>query len=161
TYATIAGLTAAIPVGVIVALAFVEDDRGMVALNGLIAILVSLAVTAFLFRSLKRREGAFDGDELVIAASLYTRRLRPGDIDLDAARIVDLREHTELKPMLKLNGYSLPGFHAGHYWTRRRKKAFALLTSYDRVLVLPERSGTLVLLSVHQPDRLLADLRKG
>lgn len=161
TYATIAGLTFAIPLGVVVALAFTREDPGMVALVGLVAILVSLAVSGFLMHSLKRREVAFDGRELVIGASMYTRRLTPVEIDLNAARIVDLRERTELKPMLKLNGYSLPGFHAGHYWTRKRQKAFAMVTSYERVLLLPERSGTLILLSLEHPDRLLADLRKG
>ncbi len=159
TYVTIAGIAIAIPAGILVSVVLINDDVGERALIGLVAILISLAVTGFLVHSLKRREVTFDGRELVVSASLYTRRLTPAEIDLDAARVVDLREHTELKPLLKLNGYSLPGFHSGHYWTRKRKKSFAMLTRYDRVLVLPERSGTLVLLSLEQPQRLLADLR--
>ncbi|MCA1798445.1 MAG: hypothetical protein LC632_03025, partial [Xanthomonadaceae bacterium] len=101
------------------------------------------------------RSVAFDGHTLVVKAAFWTRRTPVGELDLDGARIVNLAERTELRPLLRMNGYSLPGFHAGHYRLRNTQKAFALLTARDPVLAVPERGGTLLLLSLERPQRLL------
>lgn len=109
--------------------------------------------------ALRRRRIRLDGRELCVAATFYTRRIGADALDLDHARIVDLAEHTELKPALKTNGFNLPFFQAGHYRLRNRAKAFCLLTGRERVLVLPQRDGRLILLSPEQPQALLDALR--
>lgn len=74
--------------------------------------------------------------------------------------MVDLREHTQLRPALKTGGMSLPGFHAGPFRMRDRlKKGFYLLTDQQRVLWLPQRDGGALLLSLEQPQQLLDALR--
>ncbi|TYT25475.1 hypothetical protein FZO89_03905 [Luteimonas viscosa] len=110
--------------------------------------------------ALRRRRITIEGDELVVAAALYTRRVRVDALDLEHARVVDLGEHTALKPVLGLNRFGVPGFHAGHYLLRNRQRAFCLLTARDRVLVLPQRDGKLLLLSPDRPRDLLAHLRE-
>lgn len=161
---SIAAIGGALPIGIAVGVVVTARDKpdevGVAALVGLVAVLLGLAVLGFLVHGLKRREVTFDGRQLVVKAAMYTRRRTLDDLDVAAARVADLREHTEYRPMIKWNGYSLVGFHAGNYWTRGRKRAFALLTSFERVLVLPERSGTLLLISVERPQRLLDDLRE-
>ena len=76
------------------------------------------------------------------------------------ARIVDLAEHTGYRPMLGLNRFGLPTYRAGHYLLRNRKRAFCLLTATDRVLVLPQRDGRVLLLSPERPRELLDRLRE-
>lgn len=121
--------------------------------------LVSLVMIGLVL-ALRRRRISVDGHELVIAATFYTRRIPIGALDLDKARIINLAEHTEFKPAIKTNGFNLPGFLAGHCRLRNRAKAFCLLTDRERVLLLPQSDGTLVLLSPEKPQALLARLRE-
>lgn len=121
--------------------------------------LVSLVMIGLVL-ALRRRRISVDGHELVIAATFYTRRITIGALDLDKARIINLAEHTEFKPAIKTNGFNLPGLLAGHCRLRNRAKAFCLLTDRERVLLLPQSDGTLVLLSPEKPQALLARLRE-
>lgn len=114
-----------------------------------------------LLLALRRRRIAVDGRTLVVAATFYTRKADVDALDLEHARIVDLAEHTGFAPVLRLNGYNLPGFHAGHFLLRNRKRGFCLLTSRERVLLLPQRDGKAVLLlSPEKPRELLEALRE-
>jgi hypothetical protein len=110
--------------------------------------------------AMRRRSVLIDGQQLVVRAAFYTRRLPLADLDLDAARVVDLDEHPDLRPTLRTNGFSLPGYHAGHYRIGLSQRAFCLLTDRRRVLRLPERDGRLLLLSLERPQALLEALRR-
>ena len=113
-----------------------------------------------LLLAIRRRRITVDGRTLVVAATFYTRSLDVDAIDLEHARILSLAEHTGFAPRLKLNGYNLPGFHAGPFLLRNRQRAFCLLTSRERVLVLPQRDGKrLLLTSPDRPRELLEHLR--
>ena len=107
-----------------------------------------------------RRIRIVDGLLAINAAGLFAYKVSPHDLDLDKARIVDLDEHDDLKPRLRLWGFGLPGFSAGHFLLRNRARAFCLLTRRDKVLVLPRRDGKFVLLSPEQPKALLDRLRE-
>ena len=120
--------------------------------------LVSLVMIGLVL-ALRRRRISVDGHELVIAATFYTRRIPIGALDLDKARIINLAEHTEFKPAIKTNGFNLPFFLAGRGRLRNRAKAFCLLTTQQRVLVLPKQDGSYLLLSPEQPQALLDALR--
>ncbi|HYM86008.1 MAG TPA: hypothetical protein VET30_04665 [Pseudoxanthomonas sp.] len=110
---------------------------------------------------LQHRRISIEGDKLVAeAALLFTRKLAMSELALDKARVLNLDEHTEFKPMLQLGGMSLPGFNAGHYLLRNRSRAFCLLTARDSVLLLPQHDGKLILLSPKEPQALLARLRE-
>lgn len=119
--------------------------------------LLAMALIAF---ALRRRRVSLDQGVLTVAAGFNTHRIAVAEIDLDGARIVDLREHTDLKPMLQVMGTGLPGYAAGHFRLRNRNKAFVLLTDRTRVLMLPEKSGSKLLLSLQQPQALLDALRR-
>lgn len=121
---------------------------------------IMLLAAGLIATALRRRRVSFEQGILTVLAGFNSRRIAVGEIDLDAARIVDLREHTELKPMLKVMGTSLPGYEAGHFRLRNRNKAFVMLTDRTRVLVLPEKSGKKLLLSLQQPQALLDALRR-
>ncbi len=127
----------------------------MLAIQGLIAVL-----TLGMALPMWRREATFDGKHLRVKATFYTRQAPLSDFDLDQARVVDLREHTELKPLLKTNGVGMPGLLAGHFRLRDRRKAFCLVTDPSKVLALPHADGRIWLLGLEHPQAVLDILRR-
>lgn len=119
-------------------------------------LLLSAVVIAVVIR---RRRVEIEAGELRVHAGMYSRRIALGELDLTDARIIDLRERTELRPVLKLMATRLPGLKLGHFRLRDRSRAFVLLTNPSRVLVLNERSGRRLLLSLDKPQALLDVLR--
>lgn len=119
---------------------------------------VALA-SVIVFVALHRRRVDIADGKLDIVAGINRHRVRLSDLDLDNAAIVDLSERTELRPFWRTFGTGAPGLRAGHYRLRNRDKAFVLVTDTRRVLVLPERSGRTLLLSVERPQALLDALR--
>lgn len=117
-------------------------------------------VPAGLLSALAHREIQIEGDTLLVAAALiFARKVPISDLVLDKARVLNLDEHSEFKPMLQLGGFGLPGFRAGHYLLRNRRLAFCLLTTRRNVLLLPQRDGKLILVSPDKPQVLLDALR--
>lgn len=117
--------------------------------------LVLVACVALIAGSLARRRVTLDGDRLIIAAGLNGTRVAVADLDLAAARIVDLKAEPALRPGHKTFGTQMPGYHAGHFRLRNRGRGFVLVTDTRKVLVLPERGGRTLLLSLQRPQALL------
>lgn len=131
------------------------------ALPGLaFGLLMVAAVATLTFWGLGRRGVELDARQLRVKAAMFNHHVDAGDLDMDRARIVDLDERTELKPILRMFGMALPGFQAGWFLLRDRSRAFCLLTSRRRVLWLPMRTGKSFLLSIERPDALLDALRQ-
>lgn len=112
----------------------------------------------------RRRITLVDGT-LVIEAGMQTRKLDAAAFDLEHARIVDLDEHTEYGPLLKLMGVGLPGLRYGSFLLRNRRRAFCLLIGDDKTLMLPLHAAgkgkeSLVLLGPARPQALLEALRE-
>ena len=152
---------AGFPLAVAALLLFMARDGAIplpmvLAGQGLVAMTVLLVVLP-----LWRRRIAFDGRRVRVESTYYTREAAVSEFDLAAARIVDLREHTELRPGLKSNGYALPGFQSGHFRLRDfRRKAFCLVTDPGKVLALPHADGRVWLLSFEHPQAVLDILRR-
>lgn len=145
-----------IGIAVGVALGSTEENR----LTELLWVLPAVvAVGPFLLLLMRRRRVNLDGGTLEVRATLHTLRVAVADLDLASARVVDLSVARELRPLLRTFGFGMPGFRAGHYRLRSRQRGFCLLTAYDRVLALPERSGRMILLSLERPQALLDALR--
>ena len=121
-----------------------------------VVVVIVLAILA----SIQRRGIALRDGMLLVRASLYTRKVPVAALRLDEARILDLDEHTQFKPLLKTNGYSIPGFHAGNFRLRSGDRAFCLLTGDGRALWLPRSDDSQsLLLSPERPQALLDALR--
>jgi hypothetical protein len=112
----------------------------------------------FLIWALRRRCIRLQGGHLHVDAAMYRKRVPLTEIDLDALRVVNLEERTELRPRLKTNGFALPGYLAGHFRLADRRRAFCLVTDLRRVLLVPLREGKL-LLSAEHPQALRDALR--
>lgn len=143
-----------------VILAMTVGSRTAPSLAAWLAVPFVLAIGTVLTLALRRRRIVLDNRELQVLATFYTKKLSVEAIDLGKARVLSLEEHTDLAPMLKTNGFSLPGFKAGHFRLRNLGKAFCLVTDRTRVLTLPLRDGGLVLLSPARPADVLARLRE-
>jgi hypothetical protein len=136
-------------------------DRGGDALIAMLVVAVATgAIAMFLAFMLKRHRLQLDGSGLEIVTTFYRQRIAFPEMKLDAARVVRLDEHPELKPMLKSNGYALPGFRSGWFRLRNWHKAFVAASDGERVLWLPTSRGFDLLLQARDPQRLLARLRE-
>lgn len=149
--------TVVIPLVLLVVMAAFPEHRPPPA--GLaVALLAIVSVAALLLVATRRRSIRLDEDRLEVKAAFYVRSIALASIDVDAARVVDLREHPESRPLLKTNGFAVPGLMFGNFRDRKRHKLFCLVTA-PRVVVLPLRDDTRMLLSPAQPGRLLERIR--
>jgi hypothetical protein len=153
-------LAVAVPilVGTVVAMAVSSADW-RVWLVGLPALLVMLAAFAGLARAiahphLRLRDGVLE------CGRMPRVRVPAAALDLDAARVIELDRERELRPVFRLFGTSLPGFHAGWFRLRDKARAFLLVTDRHRVLLLPRREAGPLLLSAERPEALLEALRR-
>ena len=120
-----------------------------VILAGILVLM--LAIHGFIARAMRRHAVTLDGNGLAIATSFYSRKLDWRELQLSQARVVDLGEHTELKPVLKTNGASLPGFHSGWFRLRNLHRAFVATVGGTRLVYLPTTAGYDLLLQPRQP----------
>ena len=149
-----------LPLAIIGAL-WLTDQRSQMSGVGPALVVVPLVLAAILLamkrRSVELRDGVLD-----VRAALFRHRVAVTELDPVRARVVDLRERTELRPVLKTGGMSVIGFDAGRFRLREKfGRAFCLLTDRHRVLWLPHRNGKdQLLLSLQQPQALLDALRE-
>ena len=127
-----------------------------------VVLFATALLPAGLLSMLAHRQVSIEGDTLLVAgALLFARKVPIRELALDKARVLDLDEHTEYKPMLRLFGFSFPGLTVGTCILRNRSRAFCLLTAQPRAVLLPQRNGKLILVSPEKPQALLDALRAG
>lgn len=147
------------PIGIALAMfAGAGDKRELLPVLPTVLILPLAAV--FLAHSMHRRRVILGEQGLQVRRFPWPRWIKLAEFDLVAARILDLDEHPDLRPVWKIAGTALPGFRSGLFRLRDRRRATVLLTSWRRVLVLPRRDGTLVMLSAERPDALLQAMQR-
>ena len=130
----------------------------LVVVGGLLVL--TLAIWWCIDRMLRRHRIVLGPQTIEIATTFHRRSLALAGLQLAEARVVDLGERTDLKPLLKTNGTGLPGFKSGWFRLRNRRKAFVAMTTGPRVLWLPTHNGYDLLLQPRQPQALLDRLRE-
>jgi hypothetical protein len=125
---------------------------------GVVALLMG-GICLMLDCFLRRHRLRIDPAGIEIDTTLYRRRLSWPQLDLAAARVIDIDEHPEAKPMLKTNGYALPGFRSGWFRARDFSRLFVAVAGGSRLLRIPTRLGYALLLQPADPQALLARLR--
>ncbi|KAF1689811.1 PH domain-containing protein [Pseudoxanthomonas koreensis] len=113
-----------------------------------------------LSRFMHRQGLSLSTDSLEVRSSFYRCRVPLSELKLDQARVVDLDEHTELRPTLKTNGFGMPGFHSGWFMLRNRRRGFVATADGRRKLWLPTHGKHDLLLEPKDPAALLARLRE-
>ena len=120
-------------------------------------LVTGLCVAIFLLVewAIRRHRLTIFPDGLEVTTSFYRRRLSLAELDIARARVVDLSERPEFRPMLKTNGTSLPGFSSGWFRLRNRDKALVAITGGPRVLWVPTNQGYDLLLQPERPQVVL------
>lgn len=149
--------TLVLPLMILVAMVAFPEHRPPPAVFA-VTVLVIVPVAVALLVASRRRSLRIKDDQLEIKATFYSRCLALASLDVDGARVVDLREHPEARPLLKTNGYAVPGLAAGNFRDRRGNRLFCLVTA-PRVVILPLSDGSRVLVSPAYPKRFLGALR--
>lgn len=165
-FALAVGLPLAI-IGISLALGL-SGSRPMKLMEGNVALTVAstffialliVVVWWFVDLLLRRHRLCAGTDGIEVATTFYKRKLTLDQLHLDQARVVNLDEHTELKPMLKTNGTAIPGFQSGWFRLRNRNKALVARAGGNRVLWIPTSAGYDLLLQPKQPQVLLQYLQ--
>lgn len=118
-------------------------------------------LTYVLLRLMHRLKLAIDQNGLHITATFYKRSETFDQMDLDAARVVNLETDRSYRPGIKTNGFSVPSFMAGHFRVGMKgEKLFCLITRMDRVVHIPLSSGEHLLLCPASPQVFLDTLRR-
>jgi hypothetical protein len=129
-------------------------------LGGVCAFLLALvAFFGYLAWSTRHVRYEVSSEGLRIRGDVFGRAIPLPHLDLAGARPIDLAVEPNLAPVGRTMGTGLPGYAAGWFRLRGGGKALAFLTDHRRVLYLPTNRGYGVLLSVAEPQRLLAALR--
>ena len=119
-----------------------------------------IVLAAVLDWSLRRHRLRLDDAGLEVTTSFYRRQLALTQLRIDQARVVDLGERTELRPILRTNGTGLPGFKSGWFRLRNHGKALVATVGGNRVLWLPTTAGFDLLLEPRRPQALLDRLKQ-
>jgi|SRR6188768_823361 len=138
----------------------VPDEGGTVLLSLLLLLpAVLLVVLVFVFWPRALQIEVTSG-ELKVTGSIYGRTLSRADLELDAARAVDLGHERALIPVRRSNGIGLANYKVGWFRLKNGQRALCFLTRVDSVIYLPTKKDFVLLLSTSEPDRLLAALGK-
>ena len=116
-------------------------------------------IGVFASQQLFQRKFLLSPEGLRLRTLPFPRTVPVSSFDLERAEIVDLGKREDLVPRFKIAGTRLPGFRSGRFYLRDKRRASVFLTELRKVLVLPLRDGSVVLLSLQRPEALLAALR--
>ena len=97
---------------------------------------------------------------LRLRGDLYGRLIPAKSLRLDSARAVNLTTELSLAPAFRTVGTALRGYRAGWFKLRDGERALLYVTDPTHVAYVPTTEGYAVLLSVADPEALLASLRR-
>ncbi len=136
------------------------EGKGAWFLIGLAVFLVALAILlGYVAWSTKHSRVEVSDAGLRLVGDLWGRTIPLEQLRLEEARVVDLRHEPDLRPSGRTMGTGLGGFAAGWFRLRGGGKALIYLTDRSRVVYVPTSEGYSVLVSSHEPERLLAALK--
>ena len=123
---------------------------GLLAVSGMLAY--------FLYGGL--RGTAAIGDDVVrLHVPVYGRSIPRASINKAGVRVITFGSNPHLRPRLRTNGMSVPGYHVGRFSLANGSGALVALTAMDReVVYVPLVDGTAVLVSVLDPRGFVARL---
>lgn len=154
------GLVFGLPVALVAATEFSRGAETGIAWHAIGGVAgFCLLLWATLAALLRRHRLDFHSEGIEVATTFYRRRFALPDLDVAAARVVDLAERPDYRPMLRTNGLAIPGFRSGWYRLRNGDRALVATAGGQRLLWIPTRAGHDLLLQPGDPRALLEQLR--
>jgi hypothetical protein len=123
----------------------------------LVAVVLLAGYTAYSMHNLRVEIGS---REMRLRGDLYGRTIPTDKLQLEKARIVDLRNEPELQPVLRTNGIGLPGYQVGWFRLKNGETALLYVTDESTVTYLPTTEHDVLLLSVENAEAFLQALRE-
>jgi hypothetical protein len=133
-------------------LTFVVVVFGMAALCGVLWWVLSWAM--------RRQSLTLTASTLEMRSTFYRCVMPLKEMKLEQVRVVDLDEHTELKPLVKINGFSMPGFNSGWFLLRNKRRAFVATSDGRHKLWLPSKGKHDLLIEPTDATALLTRLQE-
>ena len=125
-----------------------------------IVLLVVVLLIALLALSCRHASLEVSPEGVRIHGWPYGRNIPLASLALDDVRTINLETDKEFRPSWRTNGIGLPGYSAGWFKLKNGKKALAFITNRTRLAYIPTTEGYAVLLSVEDPDALVAALKR-
>jgi hypothetical protein len=152
-------LVVLLAIGGFVVVQFTAPQRTPVPWPAWLAFAVMPVIAGLIAMDMLRRDVRLDDAGLRLRTLPWRSTVKLSELDLERAEIVDLYARKELMPRVTLMGSRLPGYRSGVFRLRDKRRASVLVTDTSRVLVLPKRDGSVILLSLQRPEALLEALR--
>ncbi len=133
------------------------------AVIGGVLLVITVGVSALLWSSFNAsRTATFEVSPagLTIKGEWRPKVIPADRIDAAAARAVDLDSDPPLRPAWRTMGTAIPGYSSGWFRLKNGEKALLYVTDRHRVAYVPTRDGYSILLSVEDPEALVASLKK-
>jgi hypothetical protein len=100
-------------------------------------------------------------EALTIHDRFYPVTLKPGAVDLDHTRVIDLAVDKDWRPTLRTNGFANAHYRSGWYRLANGQTVRMYRADSRRLVLLPPLgNGVAVLLEVADPERFIGDLRR-
>jgi hypothetical protein len=91
----------------------------------------------------------------------YSVTVDKGDLDLAAARVVDLHHDGDWRPRMRTNGFANPHYQSGWFRAANGTKMRMYRAGGSRMVLLPAKNGGApILYQAADPDRFLQELRQ-
>jgi hypothetical protein len=155
TYLLLFVLAVLLPTGLGAVLPWLAGENASPLATAGILLAVTLAAYAGIVLLMRRHRFEMDAGGILVATTFYTRRLRWDQLGPGEPRVVDIEERTGLRPMLKVNGTSLPGFRSGWFRSRDLDRQLVATAGGTRLLWVPTREGYELLLQPTNPAAAL------
>lgn len=155
-----------------IALAFFASDKAAtpnligdsLSVTLIIVLFVQTLLTTglwyFLNRAMSRHRIEWQTDGFTVLTSFYKQAYLHRDLLLDAASIINLENDKEHRPILKTNGYAVPGFKSGWFRLRNKQSAFCAIGPGRKILMIPTNKGHCLMLGTLTPDKTLEQLKQ-
>jgi hypothetical protein len=119
-----------------------------------------LALFGAMIHSSRNAQFTVSSEGLQIKGDMYGRTIAAGDLLVEEAEHMNLRQKGPYSPKSRTLGTGLPGYLAGWFKLQNGEKALLYVTDTSSVVRIPTRNGYQVLLSVQDPHRFLEALER-
>jgi len=158
-YLVLLALAVVLPTALAAVLPWLTGETASPWMTVGVVLAITLAIYAGIVLLMRRHRLEMDPGGLLVETTFYTRRLRWEQLKLKAARVVDIAERTELRPLLKVNGTALPGFQSGWFRSRDLTRLLVATAGGNRLLWLPTHEGYDLLLQPGNPAAALEHMK--
>lgn len=126
---------------------------------GIVIILLVITIGSLAYSALNTRF-EINSEGLHIKGAIFGRFIPKESIMVENTRILNLNVESDLKPVRRTWGTSLPGYNEGWFKLANGERALLFVSDRVNVVYIPTREGYSVLLSTVNHEKFLESLNK-